>query len=39
MTSPAEVLQFWREAGPDAWFTKNLDFDARCRERFLGAYE
>jgi uncharacterized protein (DUF924 family) len=39
MTSPAEVLQFWREAGPDAWFTKNPDFDARCRGRFLGAYE
>ena len=39
MTSPAEVLQFWRDAGPDAWFTKNPDFDARCRDRFLHAYE
>ena len=39
MTSPAEVLQFWRDAGPDAWFTKNPDFDARCRDRFLDAYE
>jgi uncharacterized protein (DUF924 family) len=36
---PETVLTFWREAGPDAWFTKNAAFDALCRTRFLAAYE
>ena len=38
-TTPQEVLAFWQDAGPNAWFTKDLDFDALCRERFLDAYE
>lgn len=38
-TDPADVVAFWREAGPDAWFTKNEAFDALCRERFLAAHE
>ena len=37
--SPADVLTFWREAGPDKWFTKDLAFDAEIREKFLGTYE
>lgn len=35
---PNEVVRFWREAGPSAWFTKNPDFDRRFRERFEGAH-
>ena len=37
--SPADVLAFWREAGPDKWFTKDPAFDAEIREKFLGTYE
>jgi len=39
MATAAEVVAFWREAGPDAWFKKDEAFDARIRERFLPAYE
>ncbi|MES2481420.1 MAG: DUF924 domain-containing protein, partial [Pseudomonadota bacterium] len=39
MTTPAEVLQFWREAGPERWFSKDEAFDRRFRERFLVAHE
>lgn len=35
----ATVLAFWREAGPQAWFTKSDAFDARFRERFLRTHE
>jgi uncharacterized protein (DUF924 family) len=31
----AEVVHFWREAGPDKWFRKDDAFDAEFRERFL----
>lgn len=37
--SPADVLAFWREAGPDKWFTRDDAFDAEIRDRFLGVYE
>jgi uncharacterized protein (DUF924 family) len=37
--TPADVLAFWREAGPDKWFTKDEAFDAEVRERFLPTYE
>lgn len=37
--TPAAILAFWREAGPDRWFTKDAAFDAAIRERFLAAYE
>lgn len=33
-----EVLRFWREAGPQAWFRKNEAFDTRFRERFNDAH-
>ena len=35
----AEVVSFWREAGPDRWFTKDAAFDEQIRERFLDTYE
>jgi uncharacterized protein (DUF924 family) len=34
-----EVLDFWREAGPDKWFSNELAFDETCRRRFLTTYE
>ncbi|MBV6305888.1 DUF924 family protein [Candidimonas humi] len=31
-------LEFWRRAGAAAWFTKNPDFDAALRERFMDSH-
>ena len=33
-TEPAEIVDFWRAAGPKAWFAKSAAFDATLRERF-----
>ena len=38
-TTPAAVLELWRTAGPDKWFTKDAAFDAEIRARFLAAWE
>lgn len=35
----AEILAFWREAGPDRWFGRDEAFDAEIRARFLATYE
>lgn len=35
----AEVVDFWREAGPRMWFAKDPEFDRRFRERFLALHE
>ena len=35
----AEVVDFWRQAGPSQWFAKDADFDRRFRETFLDAYK
>jgi uncharacterized protein (DUF924 family) len=37
--TPADVLGFWREAGPARWFRKDAAFDDRFRARFLGTHE
>lgn len=29
------VVTFWREAGPDRWFSKDDAFDGRCRDHLL----
>lgn len=34
MASAAEIVRFWRDAGPRSWFAKTETFDGRCR-----AYE
>ena len=34
-----EVIQFWREAGPERWFTRDDAFDETCRQRFLLTHE
>jgi uncharacterized protein (DUF924 family) len=36
---PADVLAFWRAAGPDKWFEKDAAFDTDVRARFLDTYE
>jgi uncharacterized protein (DUF924 family) len=39
IAEPHEVVAFWRQAGPEKWFTKDDAFDAAIRERFLATYE
>lgn len=34
----ADVVSFWREAGPLRWYKKDPAFDAELRERFEGAH-
>jgi uncharacterized protein (DUF924 family) len=36
--SPARVLQFWREAGYERWFTSDPSFDRVFRDHFLAAH-
>lgn len=35
----AEVVEFWRDAGPEKWFAKSDAFDAEFRQRFLALHE
>ena len=39
ISTPADVLAFWREAGPDRWYVKDEAFDAEIREKFLPTYQ
>lgn len=39
LPSSAEILAFWRQAGPEKWFAKDESFDAEIRRRFLPAHE
>jgi uncharacterized protein (DUF924 family) len=39
LASPADIVAFWREAGPDRWFGKDVAFDQACRDRFMATYE
>ncbi|HEV8465334.1 MAG TPA: DUF924 family protein [Pseudolabrys sp.] len=39
VVSAAEVVSFWREAGPDRWFNKDAAFDRTIHERFFDTYE
>ena len=34
-----EIIAFWREAGPERWFSPDAAFDATCRTRFLLTHE
>jgi len=36
--TPANVVNFWRDAGPQQWFSKDAAFDRRFRERFFVAH-
>lgn len=35
----ADVVEFWRRAGPSQWFSKARSFDDMFRERFLHLHE
>lgn len=35
----ADVLAFWKEAGPDKWYKKDETFDRAIRDNFIGTYE
>ncbi len=39
MPTAAEVVAFWRAAGPDRWFEKDAAFDDEIRKRFLKLHE
>ncbi|PVE25379.1 DUF924 domain-containing protein [Microvirga sp. KLBC 81] len=39
LATPDEVLAFWRNAGPEKWFSKDEAFDQDCRDRFMPTYE
>jgi len=32
--TPADILAFWREAGPDRWYRRDDAFDTQVRERY-----
>jgi uncharacterized protein (DUF924 family) len=36
---PADVTAFWRAAGPQKWYRKDVAFDREIAARFLGAHE
>jgi uncharacterized protein (DUF924 family) len=37
--TPAGILAFWRDAGPDRWYTRDDAFDAEVRRRFFGLWQ
>jgi uncharacterized protein (DUF924 family) len=37
--APAGILAFWRDAGPDRWYTRDDDFDAGICGRYLGLWQ
>ncbi len=39
LPSPADVIAFWRAAGPKRWFEKDAAFDDDIRRRFLKVHE
>ncbi len=38
LVEAAEIVTFWREAGPGKWFEKDETFDDAIRKRFEGAH-
>ena len=38
LPSPAEIVGFWRDAGPERWFGEDPAFDAELRRRFEAAH-
>ncbi len=37
--TPADIVSFWREAGPKQWFKEDSGFDQEIRDRFLTTHE
>ena len=38
MIQATQVLDFWREAGPEKWFARSHAFDVEFRQRFLDVH-
>ncbi|MDH3194921.1 MAG: DUF924 domain-containing protein [Hyphomicrobiales bacterium] len=36
--SPEDIIAFWREAGPEKWFTRDAAFDAEIADRFSALH-
>ena len=39
ISSPSDILTFWRDAGYDRWYGKDDAFDQELRDRFMGTWE
>lgn len=39
LATPADIIAFWRDAGPDRWWKKDAAFDDEIRTRFLATWE
>jgi uncharacterized protein (DUF924 family) len=39
ISTPADILAFWREAGPDRWYEKDDAFDAEVRRRYFDLWQ
>jgi len=39
LPNAADIVAFWRAAGPEKWFAKDDAFDAEIKQRFLPAHE
>ncbi|CAN7708259.1 DUF924 domain-containing protein [Bradyrhizobium sp. LjRoot220] len=37
--TPADILNFWREAGRERWYKRDDAFDAQVRQRYLGLWQ
>ena len=37
--APADILAFWRDAGPSRWYTPDDVFDAEVCQRFLSLWQ
>ena len=37
--APADILAFWRDAGPKRWYTPEAAFDEEVRRRFLDLWK
>ena len=37
--TPAGIVTFWRDAGPDRWYTPDDAFDAEVRQRFFDLWQ
>jgi uncharacterized protein (DUF924 family) len=37
--TPADIIAFWRNAGPERWFKKNAEFDAEIRAKFSSVHQ
>jgi uncharacterized protein (DUF924 family) len=38
LVGPADVVSFWRDAGPEKWFKKDPEFDRAIAERFASVH-